>query len=124
MLPGMPCIYYGDEAGMEGYRDPFNRRFYPWGSEDTTLQSFYAELAKLKRTLPALRSGKTEIIFAGGNRFTMRRTENGQSVYICLNRSDAPVNIEGKTVLLSGGTVQQLPDAVTLGAYGFLIYTE
>ena len=31
MLPGMPCIYYGDEAGMTGYRDPFNRCFYPMG---------------------------------------------------------------------------------------------
>ena len=25
-LPGIPSVYYGDEAGMEGYRDPFNRR--------------------------------------------------------------------------------------------------
>ncbi|EKC50682.1 protein containing Glycosyl hydrolase, family 13, catalytic region domain protein, partial [human gut metagenome] len=28
-LPGVPCIYYGDEAGLEGYKDPFNRRCYP-----------------------------------------------------------------------------------------------
>ena len=33
-LPGAPSIYYGDEAGMEGYRDPFNRRTFPWGRED------------------------------------------------------------------------------------------
>ena len=33
-LPGMPCIYYGDEAGMEGFEDPFCRACYPWGRED------------------------------------------------------------------------------------------
>ena len=33
MLPGMACIYYGDEAGMEGCGDPFNRRYFPWGAE-------------------------------------------------------------------------------------------
>ena len=32
-LPGIPCVYYGDEAGMEGYRDPFNRVCFPWGHE-------------------------------------------------------------------------------------------
>ena len=33
-LPGIPCIYYGDEAGMWGAGDPFNRGPYPWGHED------------------------------------------------------------------------------------------
>lgn len=37
-LPGAPSIYYGDEAGMEGGKDPFNRRTYPWGREDTDLR--------------------------------------------------------------------------------------
>lgn len=30
MLPGVPCIYYGDEAGLIGGKDPDNRRFFPW----------------------------------------------------------------------------------------------
>ena len=36
-----PCVYYGDEAGMEGYRDPFNRGCYPWGEEDPDLLAWY-----------------------------------------------------------------------------------
>ena len=35
-FPGVPAVYYGDEAGMEGYSDPFNRGVYPWGREDKT----------------------------------------------------------------------------------------
>ena len=30
-MPGAPCIYYGDEAGVTGGKDPDNRRTYPWG---------------------------------------------------------------------------------------------
>ena len=47
MLPGVPCIYYGDEAGMEGYRDPFNRACYPWGHEDEVSQNEKQRWAKL-----------------------------------------------------------------------------
>ena len=36
-LPGSPCIYYGDEAGVQGTADPWNRRVYPWGYEDRSL---------------------------------------------------------------------------------------
>ncbi|MBR6005830.1 MAG: glycoside hydrolase family 13 protein, partial [Clostridia bacterium] len=40
-LPGVPCIYYGDEAGVEGYRDPFNRTAFPWGKENMELLGWY-----------------------------------------------------------------------------------
>ena len=43
MLPGAPSLYYADEAGMEGYKDPFNRRTYPWGREDKQLLAQMAE---------------------------------------------------------------------------------
>ena len=36
-MPGSPTIYYGDEAGRQGFEDPFNRRTYPWGAEDRAL---------------------------------------------------------------------------------------
>ena len=56
-LPGIPCIYYGDEAGLEGYRDPFNRGCYPWGKEDEELIEWYRHLAKLRNACPCLKEG-------------------------------------------------------------------
>ena len=56
-LPGAPCIYYGDEAGMQGMRDPFNRAAYPWGREDSALVEAFRALGALRRRCPALRTG-------------------------------------------------------------------
>ena len=56
-LPGVPCIYYGDEAGLEGYRDPFNRGTYPWGHEDADLIAWYRALGACRAATPALAQG-------------------------------------------------------------------
>ena len=48
-MNGMPCIYYGDEIGLEGYRDPFNRMSYPWGKEDTTILEWVRNLTKIRK---------------------------------------------------------------------------
>ena len=47
-LPGIPCVYYGDEAGLTGYRDPFNRVCYPWGNEDQELVAFIRSLGRVR----------------------------------------------------------------------------
>ncbi len=60
-LPGMPALYYGDEAGMEGASDPFCRGTYPWGKEDTDLREFVKQLFQMRHDRPALRLGLLEI---------------------------------------------------------------
>ena len=49
MLPGSPSLYYGDEAGMEGGKDPFNRRTYPWGRENRELLTHHRLLGRLRK---------------------------------------------------------------------------
>src|SRR5205085_8212854 len=55
--PGLPTVYYGDEAGMTGGGDPDDRRTYPWGSEDKQLIDYYSLLAKTRHGSTALQSG-------------------------------------------------------------------
>ena len=47
-LPGVPSLYYGDEAGLQGFEDPLNRRPYPWGKEDRELLEHYRRLGQLR----------------------------------------------------------------------------
>lgn len=56
-LPGVPCVYYGDEAGVEGYHDPFNRRCFPWGHENKELQDWYRKIIRIRRSHPVYQCG-------------------------------------------------------------------
>ena len=87
-LPGVPSIYYGDEAGLQGWKDPFNRRCYPWGQEDTELIDYTRQLAKIRREHPAFAEGAMEFLVLEDNVVGFARyiPENGSSAVILLNR--------------------------------------
>lgn len=120
MLPGIACIYYGDEAGMTGYRDPFNRCCYPWGREDEALISFYRSLAQLKKSDPALRRGTVLVLEAGGGRLMLLRQHEGHSVAVCCNQSDTPWTLPRSGRLLLGGGIAELTQtALTLSRGGY-----
>ncbi len=55
--PGVPSIYYGDEAGVQGMRDPYNRSTYPWGQEDAELLEHFKKLSRLRNSYKLLIDG-------------------------------------------------------------------
>ena len=121
-LPGAPCIYYGDEAGMDGYRDPFNRRCFPWGQENEPLQAFYASLARLKKESPALRRGDVTVVEAGNGRLLFLRKVAGQTLAVCCNRSQQPWRLpNGSRLRLGGGLLECTEDFVVLGGCGYCV---
>ena len=87
-LPGSPSIYYGDEAGMEGHKDPFNRRTYPWGHEDIGLLNHYRRLGALKKNCDALRLGTVRFLYAEGGKLAFCRCYKGKQVTIYINRTE------------------------------------
>ena len=100
--PGVPCIYYGDEAGLEGHGDPQNRRTFPWGNEETELVTWYQRLAAIRRSEAVLRTGRWVPLSAGADIFAFgRRTDEGRdalgavmpdaAALVFVNRSEAVV---------------------------------
>ena len=61
-VPGMPCVYYADEAALEGCADPFCRRTYPWGQEDQQMLAYYRRMIAMRKTHPELRTGECAYI--------------------------------------------------------------
>ena len=89
-FPGAPTIYYGDEAGMEGFEDPFNRRTFPWGAEDKALTAWYAALGQARKSLLPLRRGDLRWLRAEGRVLAFSRTWEGETVIAAVNAGDAP----------------------------------
>ena len=72
-LPGMPSLYYGDEAGLEGAADPFCRGTYPWGREDGAILEMVRKAFRLRHERPVLRRGYMDISHEGEDTLVIYR---------------------------------------------------
>ncbi|MBQ3055293.1 MAG: glycoside hydrolase family 13 protein [Oscillospiraceae bacterium] len=120
VFPGSPSIYYGDEVGMEGFEDPLNRRFYPWGKEDRELLKFYQMMGKIKCEQESLHNGKFCVLCAEHDFIMIKRG----IVILAVNRGEAcdVVLPEGAYINLFDGDV--LRDMVHLPKLGFIWLSE
>ena len=125
MLPGAPSLYYADETGIEGYKDPFNRRTYPWGHEDRFLLAHHQQLGRLRKEFAALRLGDTEFFFSGDQRLGFSRSYEGRKLRIYVNRSGDNWDIPSGKALLYGHNMQTVaPTWMSLGPMGFCVVEE
>lgn len=96
-LPGVPCVYYGDEAGVEGFADPLNRATYPWGRENKELVAHYAALGKLRRDYKNLLTGETRFV-GSGEELAFERVSSFGTLKVVVCHRKASVLVDGKTV--------------------------
>lgn len=90
-LPGVPSVYYGDEAGMQGYKDPFNRGCYPWGHENTELLDFYRALGKIRRENPVFKKGVFTPVSSVLGCVAFRRHDENGDIMVIVNRNEHPI---------------------------------
>ena len=86
-LPGVPCVYYGDEAGLEGYADPYNRKTFPWGKEDRDLETIYRNAIALRRLYPVFTDGDFTPFACGEDVFGFLRADGKDTCAVVFNRS-------------------------------------
>ena len=87
-FPGSPTIYYGDEYGMDGWEDPFNRRTVPWGQETPEiedLQAHFKALGKLRRDRISLQRGDLRWLYTSGPILAFSRWKNAEYTALVMN---------------------------------------
>jgi neopullulanase len=90
--PGAPCIYYGDEVGVDGEHDPGCRKAFPWeaGKRAHHLSAYVKELIALRRQNPALRRGDFKRLWSANGTYVFSRSLDGDTFVVALNTSETP----------------------------------
>ena len=105
-LPGLPTIFYGDEAGLEGYSDPFNRMPYPWESENIELIEHYKALGRIRSSHRAYRNGDFTLHRLDDEILVFSRGSKEASYITIVNNSNSKtISIDGDDykILLGNG---------------------
>ena len=127
--PGIPCVYYGDEAGMEGMADPFSRRTYPWGKEDEEIKGRFMTIARLRRESDAIRYGKCCFAYKNEDVFIILRSmekscamgivnRSGREKSFYIDRSDFSYGSDADGVMLDTGVSDVLDGGSKTGENG------
>lgn len=88
-LPGLPSIYYGDEAGMEGGKDPLNRLCYPWGSENNEMIAFFSAINKIRLGMDCLKTGRFFPLWIDDGFLIFSRVSENDKCIFAVNISDS-----------------------------------
>ncbi len=92
-LPGVPSVFYGDEAGVTGCSDPFCRVTFPWGRENGEITEIYKKLGKIRKETEAFAGGDFVPVISDGGIFAFMRQNGKSRAFIAVNRSDTETEI-------------------------------
>jgi neopullulanase len=94
--PGAPCIYYGDEVGVDGEQDPDCRKSFPWeaGKRAHNLLTYVKEVIALRKQHPALRYGDYKRLWSANGIYAFSRSHEGETLVIALNTFESPQQAE------------------------------
>jgi glycosidase len=88
-FPGIAGVYYGDEVGLGGADDPFNREPFPWNNEESwnkTILEFTKSMMQIKNVNPIFKYGRFELLDYEENVVIFRRILQDESLICIVNR--------------------------------------
>lgn len=120
--PGMPAIYYGDEVGMQGYADPYNRGPYPWGREREELRDYFRHLAQARRQMTELTGGSYRPLSPCEQVYGHLRTDEQAATLVLVNSGFQPQTAVVYFQELYGwkGIEQITGQPYTVGDWGYI----
>ena len=109
---------------MEGCKDPFNRRTYPWGKEDRELVAHFRRLGQLRKETTALRRGDIQFFRSDEGKVGFTRCYAGQKLTVCINCGTEDWAVPAGKLLLGQNIRTIGGDTLTLAPMGFAVLEE
>lgn len=121
-LCGVPCLYYGEEAGMQGYTDPLNRGCFPWGNEDADILAWYKFLGRIRKENKVFVDGDLSVIYANKGCFIFKRTCDENEILIAVNLGEE-ISLEFNGTLKELWSNKKFIDCINLsnGQFGLFV---
>jgi len=105
--PGSPCVYYGDEIGMNGGNDPGCRKCMVWDEDlqDHDMFTYFKNIINLRKKHPALRSIEMKWLATGDEEVLLfKKIAPNETIYVVINNSDAIKTVDLSTILTDNHT--------------------
>ncbi len=111
-MPGVPCIYYGDEIGVEGEKDPDSRRVFPWDSvkANEKLLNYFKRLVKFRKTHPEFSEGGIKLI--SSNPICIERSTALNNYLVCINTDSTEHTLNYKGEIVFRTSLKQSRDTI------------
>jgi cyclomaltodextrinase len=110
-FPGASCIFYGDEIGLPGGKDPDCRRAFPESQNwDIEVLNYHKQLISLRHQYPSLQTGAYEVLYAEGEVYVFARILDGEEVIVAINTHTAPANLSCVVT-----NIKSQPDKIVYG---------
>ena len=124
-LPGVPCIYYGDENAMEGHIDPFCRQCFDWDHLNEDLIGFYSKLGEIREDYRDIfKDGDFKEIKITESLIFYKRRKNNQDVYIYVNNSSSIYQLNLNENYFDCLKNEKLKNKITVQAYSYGIFVK
>jgi glycosidase len=128
-LPGAPCVYYGDEVGVTGGKDPENRKAFPWDPArwESDLLDATRSTLNLRRAEPALRADEVTVLTVAGDAVAFERRAGERRLAVALNPGETAASLglgsaaNDAAVLLSTGRARISPPRLSASESGVTI---
>ena len=124
-MPGVPCIYYGDENGMEGHIDPFCRQCFDWTNLNQELIAFYQKLGKLRENYREIfATGDFKEIYVENGFIYFKRNFGNKCVYIYVNNCSKNYQIDLSEKHVDCLTNEIIENNIVVKPYSYKIFAK